>query len=234
MSRRKVIIIFVILLVILAVIFILNSAKNEEIIHDFTNFDASSYDKLMIVAHPDDEMLWGGSHLIDENYLVVCITCGGDEARVKEIKKVLKETNDGLIMLGYPDKTNGERDNWNSSKDGIIKDLKNIIALKDWDSIVTHNPFGEYGHIHHKMTSELVTNNYDNKDKLVYFGVYYSKKKIGSVIEKMPTISNKNLDKKIEILKLYKTQSFIMTAFDHMFEHEDFITYNDWQMIYSE
>lgn len=233
MSRLKIIIIFTVLLVILAIIFILNNGKSE-VTHDFSNIDVSPYNKLMIVAHPDDEMLWGGSHLIDEDYLVVCVTCGVDELRVKEIERVLKETNDGLIMLGYPDKTNGERDNWNTSRDGIKEDLKKIFELKDWDAIVTHNPFGEYGHIHHKMTSEIVTNNYDNKEKLVYFGVYYSKKKIGSVIEKMPTISDKNLDRKIEILKMYKTQSFIMTAFDHMFEHEDFVTYNDWQMMYNE
>lgn len=234
MSRKKVIIIFAILLIILVVIFILNSGKTVEITHDFSNFDVSKYDKLMIVAHPDDEMLWGGSHLIDENYLVVCVTCGVDETRVKEIQRVLKETNDGLIILGYPDKTNGERDNWDTSRDGISKDIESIIALKDWESVVTHNPFGEYGHNHHKMTSKIVTDAYNDKDKLVYFGVYYSKKKIGSVIEKMPSISNENLDKKIEILKLYKTQSFIMTAFDHMFEHEDFVTYNDWQMMYNE
>lgn len=233
MSRKKVIIAFTILLVILVIIFLLNSGKSE-ITHDFNNIDVSAYNKLMIVAHPDDEMLWGGSHLLDEDYLVVCITCGVDEARVKEIKKVLKETNDGLIMLGYPDKTNGKRDNWNSSRDSITEDLNKIFALKDWESIVTHNPFGEYGHIHHKMTSQIVTDNYSDKDKLIYFGVYYSKKKIGSVIESMPTISGENLDKKIEILKMYKTQSFIMTAFDHMFDHEEFITYNDWQMIYNE
>lgn len=233
MSRKKVIVIFAILLVILIIIFALNSRKSE-ITHNFSNIDISSYDKLMIVAHPDDEMLWGGSHLLDEDYLVVCITCGVDELRVKEIKRVLKETNDGLIMLGYPDKTNGKRDNWDTSFDGITEDLNKIFALKDWESIVTHNPFGEYGHIHHKMTSEIVTNNYNDKDKLIYFGVYYSKKKIGSVIESMPSISDENLEKKIEILKMYKTQSFIMTAFDHMIEHEDFVTYNDWQMIYSE
>ena len=32
--------------------------------------------KLMIVAHPDDETIWGGAELLKDNYLVVCITCG--------------------------------------------------------------------------------------------------------------------------------------------------------------
>lgn len=33
---------------------------------------SSKADKLMIVAHPDDEVLWGGGHLYDKGYLVVC------------------------------------------------------------------------------------------------------------------------------------------------------------------
>lgn len=30
--------------------------------------------KLMIVAHPDDETIWGGAHLADKGYFVVCLT----------------------------------------------------------------------------------------------------------------------------------------------------------------
>lgn len=30
--------------------------------------------KLMVVAHPDGETLWGGAHLLDGKYFVVCLT----------------------------------------------------------------------------------------------------------------------------------------------------------------
>ena len=33
---------------------------------------------------------------------------------------------------------------------GYSKRDKKEIDSKDWDKIVTHNPDGEYGHIHHK------------------------------------------------------------------------------------
>jgi hypothetical protein len=66
-------------------------------------------DKLMIVAHPDDEMIWGGSHLIDDDYQVVCITCGKSPIRNKEFKEAIGETNDKFIMLGYPDKCHDKR-----------------------------------------------------------------------------------------------------------------------------
>ena len=50
----------------------------------FVEKSLSGVNKLMVVAHPDDELLWGGLHLIDDDYLVVCITCGPNKVRVNE------------------------------------------------------------------------------------------------------------------------------------------------------
>ena len=33
---------------------------------------------------------------------------------------------------------------------------------------------------------------------------------------------------KVRIIGLYKSQSFIQTTFDHMFEHEDWLSYYEW------
>lgn len=35
----------------------------------------------MFVAHPDDETIWGGSHLLKKHYLVVCLTNGNNKTR---------------------------------------------------------------------------------------------------------------------------------------------------------
>ena len=195
---------------------------------NFKDIDLTGVNKLMIVAHPDDDILWGGAHLIEDDYLVVCITCGTNKTRVNEFKQVMSKTNDKYIMLGYPDKTNGERDNWNSSKENMMKDLAAIIALKDWDLIVVHNPDGEYGHQHHKMASQFVTSLVDDKSKLYYFGHYYSKDNIAAHEDEMSSIDGKTLEKKVRIICLYKSQSFIQTTFDHMFEHEDWLSYYEW------
>ena len=195
---------------------------------NFKDIDLSKTNKLMIVAHPDDDILWGGAHLIEDDYLVVCITCGTNKTRVNEFKQVMSKTNDKYIMLGYPDKTNGERDNWNSSKENMMKDLEEIINLKDWDLIVVHNPDGEYGHQHHKMASQFVTSLVDDKSKLYYFGHYYSKDNIAAHEDEMSSIDGKTLEKKVRIIGLYKSQSFIQTTFDHMFEHEDWLSYYEW------
>ena len=44
-----------------------------------TDLDLTGITHLMIVAHPDDETLWGGAHIADGGYLVVCITNGKDK-----------------------------------------------------------------------------------------------------------------------------------------------------------
>ena len=40
--------------------------------------DLSGYTKILFSAHPDDELIWGGGHLLDDKYLVVCMTGGNN------------------------------------------------------------------------------------------------------------------------------------------------------------
>ena len=51
---------------------------------EINQIDLKQCQKLMIVAHPDDETIWGGSHLLKGHYLVVCLTNGNNEKRKKE------------------------------------------------------------------------------------------------------------------------------------------------------
>ena len=143
------------LLCILSLILCLNTS----VIH------AQEPESLMIVAHPDDETIWGGSHLINGNYTVLCITNGNNKKRKKEFMKVMEKTHSKGIILSFPDKTKGKRDNWKSCKKDIQREIKKEIDSKDWDKIVTHNPDGEYGHIHHKKISKYVTMILKKEDK---------------------------------------------------------------------
>ena len=228
---KKNIILLIIILIALIILLCgcINVYKTTHNIHpDLSKIDTKGVNKLMIVAHPDDEILWGGAHLIKDDYLVVCITCGVKYERVLEFTKVMDATNDKFVMLGYPDKTNGERDNWDTVYEDITKDLKQIVELKNWDLIVTHNPDGEYGHQHHKMTSAITTSVVDNKDKLYYFGHYRSKKVIADYYSSMVAIPDSDLRQKKQIIGLYKSQEFIQTAFDQMFPYEEWLTYEEW------
>ena len=116
----------------------------------------------MVVAHPDDETLWGGAHLNDDSYLIVCITCGKNRIRYHEIKSVSKMSNNRFIGLFYPDKTLFVRDDWKNYEKSISSDIRKIIMMKDWNTIATHNKNGEYGHEQHKMTHRIVTDIYED------------------------------------------------------------------------
>ncbi len=112
-------------------------------------------------------------------------------------------------MLTYPDKTLGKRDNWNSCKTEIEKDIASILKMNDWKTIVTHNPEGEYGHIHHQMTSELTTtavSDQEQLDRLYYFGKYVKAKNMDSDKYKKyltNAISGQELDRKMALTRLY-------------------------------
>ena len=64
--------------------------SNNGFISNYTlnNHNASQYKKLMIVAHPDDETLWGGGKLFKDRYFVVCLTNGYHSRRANEFKKL--------------------------------------------------------------------------------------------------------------------------------------------------
>lgn len=228
-------VIAIILLVVIMLLYINKKYKNQDhsteylrnrkdITYYLNNINLDNIDNLMIVTHPDDDIIWGGSHLLDDDYLVICVTCGVVQTRVEEFKSVMNETNDEYIMLGYPDLTNGKRDSWNTSYDKIKKDIKSIIDYKKWDTVVTHNPEGEYGHKQHIMTSKIVTD-VTSKDKLMYFGKYY---KVNEVPNDLATISDRNYKTKIDVLvPLYASQK-IIEPFGQMLNHEEWVSYSNW------
>ena len=132
--------------------------------------NASQYQKVMIVAHPDDETLWGGAHLIKERYFVVCLTNGYNLDRANDYREILKFTKNNGLILNHPDLQDNIIDDWSVFGEGVEKDLSKIIKYKSWEEIVTHGPDGTTGHIHHKKICEYITKitNECNKYKNLY------------------------------------------------------------------
>lgn len=196
----------------------------------FRFHDWNSVESLMIVAHPDDETLWGSEELLKNKYLVICITCGTNKKREKEIEAALKISKDRLIVLDKPDKVKGKRSDWKHYKKQIEYELKYVIKKKKWNTIVTHNPEGEYGHIHHKITNNIVTKVYNKEPigKLKYFGKYFSKKRINQN-KNAREIPEDIYDMKIEMIDSYKSQAFIKNRFNQMYKYENLINAEDWK-----
>ena len=180
--------------------------------------------KVMFVAHPDDETLWGGNGLYHEKYLVVCMTCGVDDRRVEEFRSVMESYGDDFIMLGYPDLVKNKKSDWQDDWTNINYDVQSILSLKKWDGVVTHNPEGEYGHIHHKLTSNIVTSHCDTT-KLNYFGRFYW----GEVPEGLYVLNEEEfVFKTTNILPLYVTQYGAIENLKNMIYYETWISYSDW------
>ncbi len=207
---------------------------------DLDKLNLKSYNKLMIVAHPDDETLWGGYHLINDNYFVIVLTNSYKDLRKSEFQEVMNKTNDKYIIMSYPDikntwyDENGNYkysiDSWSTCKKGIEKDLELILNYKEWDTIVTHNPAGEYGHYHHKTTSSIVSsiveNNSANDKNLFYFGNYYKKDETNP--EKK--LSPEDYALKDSIVEIYVPSSpYAIANNRHMVQYENWIKYQDWE-----
>ena len=187
-----------------------------------------SCNKLMIVAHPDDDAIWGGAHLKEGGYLVVCITNNRNETRKQEFFDAVDASGNTPLILGYPDKVNGKRDDWDKVYSKITDDISYIMGYKEWDMIVTHNPDGEYGHIHHKMTSEITTKVYNRLKpaaKLYYFGKYYKASQIDSVKDSLTAISEEDMEFKDKLLEHYESQSETIEKFRHMLPYEEWTEY---------
>lgn len=179
--------------------------------------------KLMIVAHPDDETIWGGMHLLEEpgNYFVLCLTNGYNVKRTNEFYSVMAEYGSKGLILNYPDYFNRQKDDWSGVYGAIEKDISRVVDFKHWDFVVTHNPAGEYGHIHHQMTNKIVTK-VNGKDRLQYFGRYYWR--VPPTV--MPGISQEHLQKKYEIMDLYQTQRGALNNLRHMAPYENWVDAN--------
>ena len=187
--------------------------------------------KLMVVAHPDDETLWGGAHLTEGGWFVVCLTNGYNEVRKNEFYEVMKESGNIGLILKYPDLVNGKRSDWATSKPQIAKDLDFLMKYKHWGMVATHNPNGEYGHIHHKMTSKLMTESYYKNcwgNNLYYFERYYSARRMLAVEASLKKVPQSSVDKKVELLKIYKSQSHVVGEHMHLAPYEEWIRASEW------
>ena len=171
-------------------------------------YDLKDGDNLMIVAHPDDDMLWGGGNMIQainngEQYFVVCLTNGSHPSRPRDFNLAMNDIGAKHMILSYPDVYLSRQVNWLPYISYIKKDVETLLHYRNWGRIVTHNPDGEYGHQHHKKTSEIVSEiskiNIPNFEKLYYFAKYYPETSIPEAV-KEKQLPTDILDQKKEII----------------------------------
>ena len=187
-------------------------------------------DRIMIVAHPDDESLWGGAHLAQHRYFVVCLTNAKtyNHRRYWEFKNAMKITNTPNIILNYPDYENGHRIDWAPYEKEIEQDIRSLLSYRDWKEIVTHNPDGEYGHQHHIAASRIVTKvckETGQYDSLQYFGIYqWDLKDVKDIV----TVDRKYLEIKQKMFRPYYRERNTIKKHQLMHPYEQWIKASDW------
>jgi len=136
---------------------------------------------LIVMAHPDDEIIFGWPILQDKSIEKKILICSSDfynleRAWCKYRKEALFEIGRKLgietACFDYPSEfyraptrpvgSNREEDGQISGPyRRMCKDISNKILEmeKDCDAIFTHNPLGEYGHIDHITVFDIVLKN---------------------------------------------------------------------------
>ena len=112
---------------------------------------------LLLVAHPDDETLFGFHDLYYNDTTVICFTNDHNKIRKSDFNRVLKELKRTYYMMAFND---SRRDGWvkRTNTDIINKDIMPIIHTNvPFDLIVSHDYYGEYGHIQHMRVNSIAS-----------------------------------------------------------------------------
>ena len=109
----------------------------------------------MVVAHPDDESIFGGDLLLSEpGWDVVCVTGTSKPKRQRELEAAMKIAGaSSLICLDHIDSLTQPIDS-----DQLQQELETIIDETSYKRVVTHNPEGEYFHPQHRAVYTALSN----------------------------------------------------------------------------
>lgn len=164
-------------------------------------------DKLMVVAHPDDESLFGGATLLrSPGWFVLCLTGWSNETRRSEFRRACQVGEFEGVMLDYPD---GWLDTSFDSSEGeetlaavVRKHLREAPSL-----VLTHGPEGEYAHPQHLAAHQLV--------KRVFPGALFFSQ--GSPLPEYELVA------KTRLLDVYQSQAWEISQHMSWITHEQVV-----------
>ena len=160
-----------------------------------TAFDSS----VLIVAHPDDEILWFSSIIDRVGSIVICYMDAGHSVELGAARRnalVGHEYASRITLLDLAQSKSHNMSRWpdpeetgyglklskNEELDRLhveqAQRLRDAIApiVAGARNVFTHNPWGEYGHEDHVQINRIVSQLAGNNGASVWFGNYVSNK----------------------------------------------------------
>lgn len=157
---------------------------------------------VLIVAHPDDEIIWFAPQSFD--LIVIVFLARHDKLYAKNCREMAiaeHPFNEKIILLGIDEsgfwKDKSRVKEYEASRKNIYESLSAIKHQYLFTNIFTHNSEGEYGHDDHILVNEVVTKIFSEIDIFCPIDIN-SYKGHGEII----TVLN-NLDIYSEVKKIY-------------------------------
>jgi LmbE family N-acetylglucosaminyl deacetylase len=110
----------------------------------------------LVVAHPDDEILWFSSLVEKAGRIVICYgPVNHIPQRAEQRRRVLKSfPRDSVTFLDLPEPGPVSGDLETAARESLQTRLS--TCLTDVSSVFTHSPWGEYGHADHRRLNGVV------------------------------------------------------------------------------
>jgi len=123
--------------------------------------------KLVIAAHPDDEVFWSGLTLASGDWSAAVLTHRSTKWRHDAFEKA-------MTTFEIPGAIFDLSDTYGSSHTAAELDdlrtlLTQLVSMPHLTDVMTHSPDGETGHVFHKLISEIVTEVVPPSVRLHYF-----------------------------------------------------------------
>lgn len=117
--------------------------------------------KALIVAHPDDEIIWFPSQYFD--LIVIVFLARHDKPYAEHCRRLALDEHplkERIILLKIDEpgywKDKNRKEHYNVAKVTLYHSLLKLKSDYTFKQIFTHNSFGEYGHDDHILVHESV------------------------------------------------------------------------------
>lgn len=189
------------------------------------NLQDALSDAVLIVAHPDDEILWFGSVVADVASIVLCFSEDPAHPNLTEARrKCLAEHpyRDRIVNLGLQETRAFNKADWPNPEPaaaGLRISRSNEIrlayeecaarlreALREIDgpvkNVFTHNPWGEYGHEEHVLVSKAASDFAEQRDAAIWYDNYASNWSLPLMLRHLDTTGRQLLSAPVPVAQM--------------------------------